>query len=153
LSYVDGKRGEDRPMSWKPSSDAMIALFERLLPKDPRVERKTMFGCPMGYANGNVFFGLHEDRFILRVGDDDRAVLLKEFKAKPFEPMPGRKSSQTLVLPEKIAGDPKALRTWCEKALAHALSLPTKKAKKKAAARKSAGATVRAPPRSRARKS
>jgi TfoX/Sxy family transcriptional regulator of competence genes len=117
----------------------MIALFDRLLPTDPRVERKTMFGCPMGYANGNIFLGLHEDRFILRVGDDDRAVLIKEFKAKPFEPTPGRKSSQTLVLPEPIAGDPKALRSWCGKALAHALSLPPKKAKKKAAAKKHSG--------------
>ena len=125
-------------MSWKPSSDSMIALFDRLLPKDPRVERKTMFGCPMGYANGNIFLGLHEDRFILRVGDADRAVLIKEFKAKPFEPMPGRKSSQTLVLPERIAAEPKALRSWCDKALAHALSLPAK-AKKKAAAKTTPG--------------
>ena len=125
-------------MSWKPSSDSMIALFDRLLPRDPRVERKTMFGCPMGYANGNIFLGLHEDRFILRVGDDDRAVLIKEFKAKPFEPMPGRKSSQTLVLPEPIAGDPKALHSWCDKAFDYAVSLPPKKAK--TAAKTSAGA-------------
>jgi TfoX/Sxy family transcriptional regulator of competence genes len=142
-------------MSWKPSSDSMIALFDRLLPKDARIERKTMFGCPMGYANGNIFLGLHEDRFILRVGDDDRAVLTKEFKAKPFEPTPGRKSSQTLVLPEQIASDPKALRSWCEKALTHALSLPPKeKKKKKAAEKKPARAkAARAPRRSRARKS
>jgi TfoX/Sxy family transcriptional regulator of competence genes len=140
-------------MSWKPSSDSMVALFDRLLPKDARIERKTMFGCPMGYANGNIFLGLHEDRFILRVGDDDRAVLTKEFKAKPFEPTPGRKSSQTLVLPEQIVSDPKALRSWCEKALTHALSLPPKKAKKKAAAKKSKANAARAPRRSRARKS
>jgi TfoX/Sxy family transcriptional regulator of competence genes len=130
-------------MSWKPSSDATIALFDRLLPTDPRVERKTMFGCPMAFANGYPFFGLHEDRFMLRVGDADRALLIKEFKAKPFEPMPGRKSSQTLVLPEQIAAAPKALRSWCDKALAHALSLPPKKAKPKkakTAAKTSAGA-------------
>jgi TfoX/Sxy family transcriptional regulator of competence genes len=117
-------------MSWKPSSDSMIALFDRLLPKDPRVDRRTMFGCPMAFANGYPFIGLHEDRFIIRVGDDDRAVLVKEFKAKAFEPVPGRKSGKTLVLPERIAAQPAALRSWCDKALAHAVSLAPKKPKK-----------------------
>jgi TfoX/Sxy family transcriptional regulator of competence genes len=127
-------------MSWKPSSETMIARFDRLLPVDPRVERRTMFGCPMGYANGNVFLGLHEDRFIIRLGEDDRAAFIKEFKAKAFEPMPGRKSSATLVVPERIAAKPAALRSWCGKALAHALSLPPKKAKKaKIAAKTTAG--------------
>jgi TfoX/Sxy family transcriptional regulator of competence genes len=124
-------------MSWKPSSEGMIASFDRLLPVDPRVERRTMFGCPMGFANGNLFLGLHENRFLIRLGDADRAVLIKEFRAKAFEPMPGRKSGATLIVPERIAADPATLRSWCGKALSHALSLPPKKAKKKKAAAKS----------------
>jgi TfoX/Sxy family transcriptional regulator of competence genes len=120
-------------MGWEKSSDSMIERFGRLLPADPRVERRTMFGCPMAVANGNLFLGLHENRFLIRLGDDDRAVLIKEYKAKAFEPMPGRKSGATLVLPDRIAADPAALRSWCDKALSHALSLPPKKAKKKAA--------------------
>jgi hypothetical protein len=46
-------------MSWKQSSDSMIELFERMLPVDRRVERRTMFGCPTGFADGNLFLGLH----------------------------------------------------------------------------------------------
>jgi TfoX/Sxy family transcriptional regulator of competence genes len=126
-------------MSWGKSSESMVALFEWLLPDDPRVERRIMFGCPMGFANGNLFLGLHEDRLLIRLADDDHEVLVKEHKAKAFEPMPGRKSGKTLVVPEPIAGEPKALRAWFEKALAHALSLPPKRAKKKAAAKATAG--------------
>jgi TfoX/Sxy family transcriptional regulator of competence genes len=123
-------------MSWKKSTAAMIERFDRLLPDDPRVERRMMFGCPMAVANGNLFLGLHENRFLIRLGDNDRAAFVKEFKAKAFEPMPGRKSSATLVVPERVAAAPAALRSWCAKALSHALSLPPKKKKerKKAAA-------------------
>lgn len=120
-------------MSWKKPSESMIDLFDRLLPVHPRVERRMMFGCPMGFANGNLFLGLHEDRFIIRLGDDDRAAFIQEFKATVFEPMPGRKSRATLVVPERIAVEPATLRSWFERALAYALSLPPKKAKKKKA--------------------
>jgi TfoX/Sxy family transcriptional regulator of competence genes len=141
-------------MSWKSSSEDMIARFDRLLPTDPRVERRTMFGCPMGYCNGNLFLGLHENRFLIRLGDDDRAALIKQFKAKPFEPMPGRKSSATLVVPDRITADPAALRSWFDKALSYVLSLPPKKPKKKAAAKKPAKAKAApAPRRSRTRTS
>jgi TfoX/Sxy family transcriptional regulator of competence genes len=123
-------------MRWRPSSESMIARFDRLLPADPRVERRTMFGCPMGFANGNLFLGLHENRFIIRLGDDDRAAFIKEFKAKAFEPMPGRKSGATLVVPEGVAAESATLRSWRDKALSHALSLPRKE-KKKTTPRKS----------------
>lgn len=137
-------------MVWGKSTEGMIERFERLLPADPRVERRTMFGCPMGFANGNIFFGLHENRFLIRVGDGDRATLIEEFKAKAFEPMPGRTSSATLVVPDRIAADPAALRSWFAKALSYALSLPPKKAKKKnAPPRKTAQGKPR---RSKARK-
>ena len=140
-------------MSWKQSSKSMIERFDRLLPVDPRVERRTMFGCPMAVANGNLFLGLHEDRFLIRLGEEDREVLIKEFKATAFEPMPGRKSSATLVVPERIAAQPAALRSWCEKAFAHALSLPPKVKKKRASAKKPTKAkATRTPRSSRARK-
>src|ERR1700730_425953 len=108
-------------MGWKQSSDSMIELFERMVPVDRRVERRTMFGCQTGFANGNLFLGLHENRLFIRLSEDDRAVLIKEFKAKAFEPMPARKSRETLVVPDRITADPATLRSWCEKA-----SLPRK---------------------------
>ena len=120
------------PMSWGKSSADMIERFERLLGDHPKVERRTMFGFPIGSVNGNYFVGLHENRFLVRLGESDHAAFVKEFDAKLFEPMPGRTSRHTLVVPEGVAADPALLRRWYEKALNHALSLPRKAAKKKA---------------------
>lgn len=118
-------------MSWGKSSAERIALFERLLADHPEVERRTMFGFPAVFANGNLFLGLHEDRFLLRFSASDHAAFIQAFDAPFFEPMPGRKSRQTLVVPERVATEPALLRQWFEKALRHALSLPSKTAKAK----------------------
>jgi hypothetical protein len=67
--------------------------------------------------------------------------LIKEFKAKAFEPMPARKSRETLVVPDRITADPATLRSWCEKALSHALSLPRKVKKTVAKAKNAKNAT------------
>jgi TfoX/Sxy family transcriptional regulator of competence genes len=116
-------------MGWGKSSAERIALFERLLGEHPKVERRTMFGFPIGRANGNYFVGLYEDRFLLRLAPSDHAAFIKEFDAKFFEPFPGRMSRQTLVVPDRVAADQALLRKWYEKALAHARSLPAKTAK------------------------
>jgi len=116
-------------MSWGKSSAESIALFERLLGAHPKIERRTMFGFPMGLANGNHFVGLHEDRILLRLAPSDLAAFIQEFDAKFFEPFPGRTSRQTLVVPDRVAADPALLRQWFAKALAHALSLSARQAK------------------------
>ena len=54
---------------------------------------------------------------------------MKAFDAQFFEPFPGRKSHQTLVVPDRVAADPVLLRQWFDKALANAASLPAKRAK------------------------
>jgi TfoX/Sxy family transcriptional regulator of competence genes len=127
-------------MTWGKSSAGRIALFDKLLGDHPEIERRTMFGFPAGFANGNLFVGLHEDRFLLRLSENDHAAFVEAFDATLFEPMPGRKSRQTLVVPERVAAEPALLRRWFAKALRHALSLPPKVAKKKAKA-------VKAPPK------
>lgn len=125
-------------MAWGKSSAERLALFESLLADHPKVEQRKMFGMPMGFANGNIFFGLFEDRFLLRLSASDHQAFVEAFAARFFEPMPGRRSRHTLVVPDRVAADPALLQQWYEKALGHALSLPAKKAKarKKAAAKK-----------------
>jgi len=122
----------------------MIELFDRLLSIHPKAERRTMFGCPTGFANGNLFLGLHEDRFFIRLSEDDRAAFVEQFGATFFAPIPGRKSRQTLVVPERVAAQPPLLRQWSEKAFAYALSLPVKRAKKRrtGARKKQAGSKL-----------
>jgi TfoX/Sxy family transcriptional regulator of competence genes len=118
-------------MSWGKSSADMIERFERLLGDHPKVERRTMFGFPIGSVNGNYFVGLHENRVLVRLGESDHAAFVKEFDAKLFEPMPGRKSRHTLVVPERVAADPALLRRWYEKALNHALSCRGRRRRKR----------------------
>jgi len=97
-----------------------------------RLERRQMFGFPAAFANRNLFFGLFENSFIIRFGEADRARFIAEYGAAIFEPMPGRKSSQTLVVPDALAAEPERLEPWIDRALRHALTLPPKPPKAKA---------------------
>jgi hypothetical protein len=45
-------------MVWQKSPAALIARFDELLPKDPRVARRKMFGYPAAFVNGRMFAGL-----------------------------------------------------------------------------------------------
>ena len=133
-------------MAWGKSTAETIKLFEEVLPRHPAIERRQMFGFPTVVANGNLFLGLHENRFLLRLSDEDRATLVRDFAAKVFEPMPGRASRHTLIVPEAIARDPERLRDWCDRALRHALTLPPKKAKAKAKGKAKATVKPKAKP-------
>jgi hypothetical protein len=134
-------------MAWQKPTPEMIKCFDDMLPKDPAVERRVMFGCPTGFANGNLFLGLHENRFILRLSEEDRASFIRDFAAKAFEPMPGRVSRDTLVVPETLGGQTELLRDWCERAFRHALTLPPKKAMAKPLRKPAAASAKRRSPR------
>ena len=111
---------------WKPASDEWVRAFDDALPDD--VERRKMFGYAAAFVNGNMACGLHQDGLVLRLGDDDRAALVKE-GGVPFEPMPGRVMREYVVAPENLASKKAELRRWLERSIAHAAALP-KKAKK-----------------------
>jgi TfoX/Sxy family transcriptional regulator of competence genes len=125
-----------RAMSWKKPSPALIETFDAVLPGPP-AERRLMFGFPAAFVNGNMFMGLHEERFILRLDDGPREALLAS-GAKTFEPMKGRPMKEYVVAPDKLVGDRASLAKWVGKALAYGESLPSKakKPSKKPAAKK-----------------
>jgi TfoX/Sxy family transcriptional regulator of competence genes len=114
-------------MAWRKSPASLIAAFDAALPDDPRVERRQMFGYPAAFANGHLFCGLHQDSLMVRLGDGQRAALAK-LGGTPFEPMPGRRMREYVVVPEAIVADGRALSGWLKKGLAHAASLPPKSA-------------------------
>ncbi len=43
---------------WEKSPQALVQLFDRVLPESPNVERRKMFGYPCAFVNGNMFAGL-----------------------------------------------------------------------------------------------
>ncbi len=42
-------------MAWIKAPPEMIELFAASLPLDPATERRTMFGYPCAFVNGNMF--------------------------------------------------------------------------------------------------
>jgi TfoX/Sxy family transcriptional regulator of competence genes len=119
-------------MEWQKSPAALVTLFESVVPGPP-VEARQMFGYPCAFVNGNMFMGLHKDRFVLRLGAAERTALLAVDGAQPFEPMPGRPMKEYVVVPPSILSQAPKLKGWIAKALTYATALPpkVKKPKKK----------------------
>lgn len=111
---------------WRKSPDDLIALFDAAVPKDKRVERRKMFGYPAAFVNGNLFMGLHQDDFMLRLGESDRAELARRHGGTPFEPMPGRRMREYMVVPRLLLSSTPSRTEWIGRSLAYACSLPPK---------------------------
>ncbi len=114
---------------WKKSPPDLIARFDAALPRDERVERRSMFGYPCAFTNGNMFCGLHEDRLVVRLPEADRRILLEEPGARIFEPMPGRLMKEYVVVPRPLSNP--ELSKWLATALRYAAALPPKAARQR----------------------
>jgi TfoX/Sxy family transcriptional regulator of competence genes len=112
-------------MRFEPSPDQLAALFERVVPAEPDVKRRKMFGWPSAVVGGNMFAALHRDAFVLRLAPDDLREL-EGLGGRPFEPMPGRPMRGYLVVPETVLADEAALSAWVGRALTFGRSLPPK---------------------------
>ena len=111
-----------------PKADAAaVAQYEALLPDDDRVERRRMFGHPCAFVNGNMFMGVFGDAVFVRLGDGDRAELLAEDGAGPFDPMGGRPMKDYAVLPAAWRDEPDRAEAWVARSFAFLLSMPAKK--------------------------
>ena len=93
-------------MAWTKSPQSLIDLFETSVPSGTSVSRRKMFGYPAAFANGNLFIGLHQNDFIIRLSDKDRARFSAEFGERRFEPMPGRPMREYVRLPDELLADP-----------------------------------------------
>ncbi|MBP6011457.1 MAG: TfoX/Sxy family protein [Alphaproteobacteria bacterium] len=117
-------------MAWRKSPPALIAAFDAALPDDASVERRKMFGYPAAFAHGHLFTGLHQESLMVRLGEAQRAALVKS-GGRPFEPMPGRTMREYVVVPDDIVANRRALATWLKRGLAHVASLPPKATRRK----------------------
>ena len=102
---------------WRKSPPELIELFDEIVPPDPRVERRKLFGYPCAFVGGQMFMGLFQDSVFLRLGEDERAAFLGLDGAGRFEPLPGRVMRGA------------ALGRWIKKAFTYAASLPPKPAR------------------------
>lgn len=112
------------------SPPELIDRFGMILERFPELERRKMFGYPAAFvAAGHMVTGLHGSSWIVRLGEDDQA-LLRQAGGADFEPMPGRPMRGFLSLTNDIVEDDESVVAWIARAQAHAASLPPKKPKK-----------------------
>jgi TfoX/Sxy family transcriptional regulator of competence genes len=105
------------------ATDSGREWFAELLPSDPEVTQRKMFGNVAGFVNGNMFHCLYGDDIAVRLSPDDRAELSSE-GGTPFAPMPDRPMKEYVVLPHR--GDVDAAAPWVARSLHFARALPSK---------------------------
>ncbi len=104
------------------------AFFSSIVPDDPRVEMRPMFGNLGAFVNGNMFMGLLGSDVGIKLGDADREALLQEDGAGPFGPEE-RPMGGYVTLPAAWRSNREAVEDWVGKSLATVAALPPKKKK------------------------
>ena len=118
-------------MAWKRSSEALVDQFHETMEQFENIDRKKMFGYPCCFVQGNMFTGLHEENWVLRLPEDFRKEVMNTHQAEQFEPMAGRIMKEYVKIPLSVRQNPSELKTWIAKSLTFALSLPPKAPKKR----------------------
>jgi TfoX/Sxy family transcriptional regulator of competence genes len=111
--------------AWGKSPPELVSAFAAAVAGLPGAEPRKMFGFPAAFVNGNLFTGLFEDRWFVRLPEAER-IELAGAGAASFEPMPGRPMREYVELPPALLADEAARDGWLRRALAHAEGLPPK---------------------------
>jgi TfoX/Sxy family transcriptional regulator of competence genes len=119
------------PAFTKPT-EGTVRAFESATDGLAGVERRTMFGYPSVFLNGNMLASIFQDRIMVRLSEADRVDARSSAGAKPFEPSPGRAMKEYVELPPAVIAKKTELRRWLERGRAYVASLPRKAAKKTA---------------------
>src|SRR5712692_11382564 len=120
----------------KPSEHAKAA-FSKLVPDEPAVATRPMFGNLAAFVNGNMFSGLFGEDLFVRLPEAESAQVKKQ-GGRDFEPMPGRAMKGYVMVPVAWRKQPDIARRWVTRSLTLARELPAKvPAGKKPAAGKS----------------
>src|SRR2546426_4657097 len=116
-------------------SEQPKVVFQNLVPADPAVTTRPMFGNLSAFVNGNMFCGLFGEDLFVRVSEGDQAKIRKS-GGKPFEPMPGRAMTGYMVVPAGWQKKSEATHAWIATALSWSKALPPKGAKVAKAAKR-----------------
>lgn len=97
-----------------------------VLPRDPLVRVKPMFGNSSAFVNGNMFAGLYGGDIFVRLPEDERTELLKIKGTSILEPVKGRFMKEYVVLPREWKKEPRKIGAWTARAFEWAGKLPPK---------------------------
>jgi len=116
------------PMKMPRPSEEAKAAFSRIVPDEPAVTIKPMFGQVSAFVNGNMFCGIFGEELMVRLPEDEIAQVKKQ-GGRDFEPMAGHKMSGYVIVPgDWRTKPPEAL---IKRALETTRKMPAKAAKKK----------------------
>jgi TfoX/Sxy family transcriptional regulator of competence genes len=119
----------------KPSEHAKAA-FTKLVPDEPAVTMRPMFGNLSAFVNGNMFAGLFGEDLFVRLPDAQSALIRKQ-GGRDFEPMAGHAMKGYVTVPSTWRNQTAAAKAWIADSLTFARGLPPKvTAGKKAAPKK-----------------
>lgn len=110
-----------------PKSDPnAAALFQTLLPADPRVTLRPMFGHAAAFVNGHMFAGTFGSQMFVRLDEPARAELLAVPGATPFAPMKDRPMKDYVQLPQSMLAERSSAKSWVTRAFEWTSTLPAK---------------------------
>jgi TfoX/Sxy family transcriptional regulator of competence genes len=121
----------------KPSEKAKAA-FRKVVPDEPAVTLKPMFGQLSAFVNGNMFCGIFGDDLMVRLPEAEIEAVKKQ-GGRDFEPMAGHKMGGYVIVPGDWLAKPAPAVVLINRALAHTRAMPAKtpnRAPKKPAAKK-----------------
>ncbi len=104
--------------------------FRSLVPDDPRVEVKPMFGNLGAFVNGNMFMGLFGSQVGVKLDEADRKRLTSEHGGGPFGPEE-RPMGGYVTLPEAWRSSPSDAEPWIARSVDLIGAMAPKKKKEK----------------------
>src|SRR5260370_12343443 len=122
----------------KPSEEAKAA-FTKLVPDEPAVTLRPMFGNLSALVNGNMFAGLFGEDLFVRLPDEQSAPIRKQ-GGRDFAPVAGHVMKGYVTGPSTSRHQTTASKAWIAASLVLTRVLPPKvPAGKKAATKKPSG--------------
>jgi TfoX/Sxy family transcriptional regulator of competence genes len=118
----------------KPSEDAK-EKFSALVPGEPAITLRPMFGNLAAFVNGNMFAGLFGEGMFVRLPDVEAESVIKK-GGKWFEPVAGHRMGGYVMVPGDWQKQPGAVKPLLQRALTLTRAMPAKA--KKPAAKKAA---------------
>jgi TfoX/Sxy family transcriptional regulator of competence genes len=121
----------------KPSEKAKEA-FSALVPGEPAITLRPMFGNLAAFVNGNMFAGLFGEGMFVRLPDVEAHKVIDK-GGRYFEPVAGHRMGGYVMVPGDWQKRPDSVKPLLGRALALARAMPAKAKKPaavKAAARK-----------------
>jgi len=113
----------------KSPADDKVALYDKLLATNPKIERKGDAN-PYTSLNGNMFTLLHQNRLAIRLPGAERERFLKKYKTTLFEAY-GAVMKEYVAVPDSLLEDTRELQKYLDASYEYAKTLKSKPTKKK----------------------